>query len=227
MSDQWGAPQPPKAGQAAEPYGAAYAGAPYGGGAGAGRTTNGTALAGAILSVVPLLGLVLSVGGLRKAGTLGGAGKTAAIVGIVLSLLFAGGYGYGIYELASSADVDPACSSMLATESSLSGDESGLAAVDSASGSGGQAALATMVAELRTLKAELDRDVVRATHADVRARIQAVDDDLGQMIADAKAVEGGNDAAVSGLETAAGRLQVDGEAVDSLCGDADGDANGR
>jgi len=224
VSDQWGVPQPPKAGYVAEPFGAAYAGAPYGG-TGPWRT-NGIALAGAILSVLPPVGLVLSVIGLGKARTLGGAGHTTAIVGIVLSLVFAGGYGFGIYELAGSAGVDPACSSMLAAESSLSADESGLTATagDSTSGeSSGRAVLATTVAQLRVLKSELDRDVARATHADVRGRIQAVDVDLGQMIADAKAVQSGDDAALSGLETVAGRLQVDAEAVDRLCGEANGE----
>ena len=207
----------------AEPFGAAYAGAPYGG-TGLWRT-NGIALVGAILSVLPPIGLVLSVIGLGKARTLGGAGHTTAIVGIVLSLVFAGGYGFGFYELASSTGVDPACSSMLAAESSLSVDESGLTAGDSTSGSGGssgRAVLSTTVAQLRVLKVELDRDVVRATHADVRGRIRAVDVDLGQMIADAEAVQSGDDAALSGLETAAGRLQADAAAVDRLCGDVGG-----
>lgn len=223
MSDQWGVPQPPKAGYVAEPFGAAYAGAPYGG-TGLWRT-NGIALVGAILSVLPPIGLVLSVIGLGKARTLGGAGHTTAIVGIVLSLVFAGGYGFGFYELAGSTGANPACSSMLAAESSLSVDESGLTAGDSTSGGGGgsgRAVLSTTVAQLRVLKVELDRDVVRATHADVRGRIRAVDVDLGQMIADAEAVQSGDDAALSGLETAAGRLQADAAAVDRLCGDVGG-----
>jgi hypothetical protein len=226
VSDQGGVPRPAKAEYAAEPYGAAYAGAPCGE-AGPWRT-NGAALAGAILSVLPPLGLALSIIGLVKAGRLGGAGKTAATVGIVLSVVFAGGYGFGAYELVKSVGVDPACSSVSATEGSLNADGSPLAVAASASGGGGRAALGALVSELQTLKSELDRDVTKATHVDVRAKIQAADGDLAQMIAGAKAVENGDGAAAAGLETAAARLQVDEDAVDVVCGfgDTDGGRGG-
>jgi len=232
---QWGVPQQPQQqsqqppqqqqwpGYAADPYGGAYgayAGAPYGDGGVGPRPTNGAALAGAILSVLPPLGLVLSAVGLSRAKALGGAGKTAASVGLVLSLVFAGGYGVGIYELANSAAADPACASVLATESRLSTDESALTSVESSGGGGSdaQSALGTEISELQTLKPELGEDAARATQADVRARIQAVEGDLGKMIVDLKAVEGGDDSALSALEGVAGQLQTDGAAMNSACG---------
>jgi hypothetical protein len=234
---QWGAPgrqpqrQPPShqqwPGYAADPYGGAYgeygvhgayAGAPYGGGAGP-RSTNGAALAGAILSVLPPLGIVLSAVGLSRAKALGGAGRTAASIGIALSLVFAGGYGFGIYELASSADADPACASVSATEAQLSTDESALATVESSGGdSDAQAALGTVVAELQPLKLQLSEDAMRATQANVRSRIQAVESDLGKMIVDLKAVQGGDDSALSALDGAASQLQTDSAAMNSVCG---------
>ena len=246
MSDQrgqWGVPQrqpqqqPPSQqphqqwpGYAAEPYGGAYgeygvhgayAGAPYGGGGAGPRPTNGAALAGAILSVLPPLGLVLSALGLSRAHALGGAGRTAAGVGIALSLVFAGGYGFGIYELAGSADTDPACASVSATEAQLSTDESALTTVESSGGAGdggAQSALGTVISELQTLKPELGEDAARATQADVRARILAVEGDLGRMIVDLEAVQSGDDSALSALDGAAGQLQTDSAAMNSACG---------
>ena len=180
---------------------------------------NGAALAGAILSVLPPLGLVLSAVGLSRAKALGGAGRTAAGVGIALSLVFAGGYGVGIYELASSADVDPACASVSATEAQLRTDESALTTVESSGGDGdAQAALGTVVAELQPLKLELSEDAARATQANVRSRIQAVESDLGKMIVDLKAVQGGDDSALSALDGAASQLQTDSAAMNSVCG---------
>ena len=226
-------PQPRQPGYAADPASAAsgayeppaahgvygaYAGAPYVDGAGP-RQTNGAALAGAILSVLPPLGLVLSAVGLSRAKALGGAGKTAAGLGIVLSLVFAGGYGVGVYELARSASVDPACASVSAMESELSNDESALSTVESSGGDGDtQRALSSVVAELQTLDGELGGDAERAIHADVQVRIQAVDGELGKMIADLKAVQGGDDSALSGLNGIVGKLQADGAAMNQVCG---------
>ena len=232
MSDQWGVPEPERPGHVADPYGGggggkagAYAGAPY---YGAGpRRTNGTALAGAILSVLPPLGLALSVAGLSRAKALEGAGRTAASFGIVLSLVFAGGYGVGIYEMSSSANVDPACASVLATESALGSDESALTTFASAGGEvDARSELGTMASELQTLESQLSGDAARAKQADVRARILAVDGDLRKMIVDVKTLEGewdgegGDDSALSALEGTARQLEADGAAMDSACGQA-------
>ena len=218
MSDQWGVPQPQRPGHGAGDFhGGAYAGAPYG--EAGPRRTNGAALAGAILSVLPPIGLVLSAVGLSRARSLGGAGRTAGGVGIVLSLVFAAGYGVGLYEAESSARVDPTCTAVLATEGRLSSEESALTAVElDGSATDARSALGTMASELQALRSELAEDAARAARADVRARIQAVDGDLGAMIVDVKAVEGGDDSALSGLEGVARRLQVDGGAMDGVCG---------
>src|SRR5579859_6774744 len=55
---------------------------------------NPLALAGAVLSVAPLVGLVLSVVGFVRSRTRGGVGRTAALLGILLSLLFSGAETY-------------------------------------------------------------------------------------------------------------------------------------
>jgi len=216
--------QIPQQGFAVDPFGGAYAGAPYGGAAP--KQTNGLALAGAILSVLPLLGLIFSIIGLSRAKVLGGAGRTAATVGIVLSLLFAAGWGTAVYfaatKLVNSTAADPACisaeSAATSMESKLDADESVLSDAESSdSSSKVQAALDTMVSDMESIKGELDGDVAKATHATVKAKLQAFDTDLGKMITDLKSVENGDESAADDLDTVASRLSTDGDAVDSLC----------
>jgi hypothetical protein len=272
MSDQWGAARPQydagqrnrwepgqfgeyvapavleqleqveqQAGYAADPHLGAYAGAPYGGAPA--KRTNRMAVAGVILSVLPLLGLVLSIIGLSKANVLEGAGRTAATIGIALSLVFAGAYGLGIYKLVNSPTADPACvaaeSAELIMDRKVSADEAALSAaetdaeVGSGSGSGEnagsgagadgvRAVLRAMAADLQTSEAALGKAAGETTNAGVRAGIQAVRDDLGRLIAEVERVQGGDASAMSDLEVVAGQLQVAGSAVDSLCGAGSG-----
>ena len=210
-------------GYGADPYAGAYAGAPYGGAAP--KKTNGFALAGAIICFAQLFGLIFSIIGLVKAKSLGGAGKTAATVGIVLSILFAGGYGFAAVKLASSTALDPACISSEAAatsmQSKLTADETALTTAENANDTAGiKTALDTMVSDLQTVKGELDTDLTKATHADVKTKLQALDTDLGKLLSDVPAVESGNSSAATDLATVANRLTPDGDAVDSLCGNA-------
>ena len=245
------------AGYVADPYqvpdprqGAyAYAGAPYG--EAAARQTNRVALAGVIFSVLPLLGLIFSIIGLSKASVLGGAGRTAATVGIALSLVFAGVYGLGIYKIVSSTNADPGCvaaeSAELTMDRKVSADEAALSAAEAeaaesvgssggGSGDGGgdagedgedgvQTALRAMAADLQASETELESAAAEATNAKVGAGIRAVHDDLGELIAEIEAVQAGDDSAMSSLQTVAGQLELDGNAVDQLCGGG-GSGNG-
>jgi hypothetical protein len=221
-------------GYAADPYFGAYAGAPYG--EAAAKRTNRMAVAGVILSILPLIGLVLSIIGLSKANVLGGAGRTAATIGIALSLVFTGAYGLGIYKLVNSATADPACVSAEAEElvmdRKVSADEAALSTAEAQAeaaesvgvgvgdgGDGVQVALRAMATDLRTSEADLGKAAVETTNAGVRAGIQAVRDDLGKLSAEVEEVRGGNDSAMSNLEAVAGQLQLDGDAVDRTCGD--------
>jgi hypothetical protein len=215
--------QPQQPGFGPDPYGGAYAGAPYGGAAP--KQTNGLALAGAIVSFIPVVGLVLSIIGLIRAKMLGGAGKTAATVGLVLSILFTGGAGFGIYKLANSTAADPACisseSAASSMESKLNADETALTTAENSSDSTAvKTALDTMISDMQTIKGQLDSDVAEATHADVKAKLQAFDTDLGKLVTDLKAVENGDTSAATDLEAVANRLGPEGDAVDSLCGNA-------
>src|SRR5579859_7672800 len=58
------------------------------------KRRNPFSVVGAVLSFVPLVGLVLSVVGFFRSRTRGGVGRTLAFVGIVLSILFGGAETY-------------------------------------------------------------------------------------------------------------------------------------
>ena len=206
-------------------YGGAYAGAPYGGSAP--EQTNGLALAGAALSVIPLVGLVFSIVGLARAKALGGVGKTVATVGLVMSILFAAGWGVVGYvaatEVVNSTAVDPACvaaeSAAVSMERALATDESALADAEASDDAGTvKVAVGRMVSDMETIKAELDEDVARAAHASVRAKLQALDADLGRMIADLRAAGNGDVSATDDLESLVGKSGADGQTIDGLCG---------
>jgi hypothetical protein len=218
--EQQGFGQP---GYGADPYGGAYAGAPYG--QAMPKQTNGLALAGAILSIIPVLGLIFSIIGLTRAKALGGAGKTAATIGIVISILVTGGAGFGIYALANSTAADPACisseSAAVSMQSKLNTDEAALNSAESSNNASAvKTALNAMVSDFQTVKGELDSDIGKATHADVKSKLQAMDADLGKFITDLQSVENGDSSAASDLTTVANRLGPDGDAVDNLCGNA-------
>jgi hypothetical protein len=203
------------------PPGVAYAGLPFEGAPSA--RSNTAAIAGAALSVVPILGMIVSILGLTRAQTLGGAGRTVATVGLVLSVVFTAGEAFAVYELGGSAPADPACvatqTDVDALQGRLSGDAAALAK-DQASGdkAASTAAASALVIDLRSVKSALERNVGQATHANVRAGIQTFDGDLGTLISSVRQVESGDQAAMSQLQATVGKLRADGQSVDVLCG---------
>jgi len=213
-------PHPPH--DVADPYGNAgvFAGAPYG--VAIPKQTNGLALAGAITSIIPVVGLVLSIIGLARVKALGGAGRTAAIIGIVLGLLFTGGIGFGVYKLANSTAADPACltseADILSMDAKVTADEAAMSSAASSGDADQQLKAANaLLSDLETIKADLDRDVAKATHADVRAKIRTLDDDLGTVSVDMKLMIGGDSSVQSSGQAAINQMETDANAVDSVC----------
>lgn len=229
--------QPPQ--QPGQPFGGPgdypAAGIPYQAGAGypssgfpggpAPKQTNGLALAGAILCIVPPLGLIFSIIGLVRAKALGGAGRTAATVGIVLSVLIGGAAGFGLYKIGNSTAADPACISaenqVDAMQSKLTADEAAMKADQGTSAEAGD--FTNAANDLQTVKTSIDGDIGEATHADVKAALQSFDNDLGEMITDFNEIAAGNNAGVTNLESQLNQIGTDGDNVDNLCHDA---ANG-
>lgn len=228
MSDQWGVPPPPQNPQPqallgmADPYGSAgaFAGAPYGGAIS--KQTNGLALAGAITAIIPVVGLVLSIVGLARVKTLGGAGRTAGTIGIVLGLLFTGGIGFGIYKLVNSTAADPACltseADILSMDAKVTSDESAMSSAASSGNAAQQLTAANaLLSDLQTIKADLDRDVAKATHTDVKGKISILDEDLGTVATDLKRMIGGDSSVRSSGLSAINQLETDANAVDKVC----------
>jgi hypothetical protein len=186
------------------------------------KQTNGFALAGAILCFLPLLGLIFSIIGLVRAKALGGAGRTAATVGIVLSVLFAGGYGFGLYKIGNSTAADPACISaetqVNAMESKLTADEAQMKADQNSSAEAGD--FTNAANDLQTIKTSIDGDIGKATHANVKSALQTFDNDLGEMITDFNEIAAGNSAGVNDLESRMNQITTDGDNLDNLCGNA-------
>jgi hypothetical protein len=201
--------------------GVVYAGLPFDGVPRARR--NPVAIAGAALSVVPLLGTILSILGLVRSQSRGGAGRTVATVGLVLSVAFTAGEAYAAFQLGRSAPNDPACVATKAdvdiAQIRLSADATTLsravAADDTTAASATETALVT---DLRMVESTLQRNASLATHANVRVGIRALDADLGTLISAVRQLESGDQAAMGQLQSAMGRLRTDGQSVDVLCG---------
>jgi hypothetical protein len=213
--------QVPPPGFVGDPMAGAYPAGPYGWAPP--KQKNAVALTGAILSIVPPVGLIVSLIGLARSKARGGAGKKAAIWGIALSLVLGCTFGFLLYKVGKSTAADPACISaeqaVTAMTGKMSADESALSAAES-SGQSAQVitALNAMVADLQTVKTGLDSDVTNATHANVKAAMQTLDNDLGVIITVVPELESGDASAASSMESVATHIQADGNAVDNLCG---------
>lgn len=200
--------------------GAAYAGRPFG--AAPSAFGNKAAVFGAALSVVPIVGMILSILGLARAQTLGGAGRTVATVGLVFSVAFTAGEAYGAYDVGGSTPTDPACvaaqGDLDAFQTRLSDDAAALShAQATGDATAASAADSTLVTDLGAIRALLQRGVSQSTHADVRSGLQAFDADLGLLISSVRQVEDGDQAALGQVQSSVGRLHVDGQSVDALC----------
>jgi len=231
---QYGAPQQPQYGAPPQPqYGAPdsqYGGQPQFGGpvppGGYGypvapqNQKNGFAVAGFVLSITAVLGLIFSLLGLSRAGKVGGKGKGLAVAGLVLSILFGIGWGVGIASVANSTALDPGCTSAEASFRSMLGklqtDESQLNA-DANNATALQADLTTFTGDLQTVKASLDSSLAKSEHQSVKDKIQAMDTDLGTVLTGLTALQKGDTSQLTSFEAAAGRLEPDGNAVDSVC----------
>lgn len=159
------------------------------------KTTNKMAVAGLVLSIAPLLGLIFSTMGLMGAKAAGGAGRRLGVAGIVLSLVFAGLYGFGAYELGSgsgsgsSVASDPGC---VSAEASLGGSMGNTLAIDnqnlvSAMGplTNAQYVYAQVVGDdIKTLRSTFDGAAATAEHDNVKSAAGAVDSDLATLSGD-------------------------------------------
>ena len=162
---------------------------------------NPLALAGAVLSFVPLVGLVLSVVGFVRSRTRGGVGRTAALLGVALSLLFGGAE---TYLSATAPMFDAGC---LGAKSSASR----LQAIEAAPGGN----VPLLANEMNSIHADLAAAANEAECAQVRVKLQSVADDVKMVGGDLTAMEQSGD--TSRLLGDESQLQTDGAAADSYC----------
>jgi hypothetical protein len=187
------------------------------------KPTNGLALAGAITSFVPLVGLVLSIIGAVRSRALGGVGKTAGTVGIVLSVLFTGGWGFLVYKIGNSTLADPGCISAEAharsLDSTLSSDEATLKTdSDSADTDQVRADWQKLISDMSAGQSELQADESKAHHASVRDAISKLNTDIGMFVSEGRQYLNGDDSATDAMVQTAENMETDGNSVDSICG---------
>lgn len=162
---------------------------------------NPVALAGAALSVLPPLGLVLSVIGYARSRSRDGAGRIAALIGIVLTIVFGGVEAY----IASTAPLlDSGCRDGLSAAGQLR-------AIQAAPSSD----LTVLASELDSIHTTLASAAVSAQSPEVRTRIELVASDVEALSVDVLTAKTNGD--MSQLVNDEVKLQMDGNAADSYC----------
>ena len=171
------------------------------------QQSNGFAIAGFILSLLPLFGLIFSIIGLVRSGKVGGKGRGLSIAGIILSIALGIGYSVGIAHVANSATaLDPGCTSA----------ENRFSTLDSQvqSDSSNPDALLN---DLDSMQQALQSAANQAVHDSVKSKLQAASSDLAATITDLKAAQAGTSTDSTKLETDLQQFETDGTALDTLC----------
>ncbi|MGH3417932.1 MAG: hypothetical protein ACRDSS_15785, partial [Actinocrinis sp.] len=208
----YGAPQPQFGGPGQVPPGYGYPTEPQ---------KNGFAVAGFILSILPLLGIIFSILGLTRAPRVGGKGRGLSIAGLILSVAFIAGYVAIGVSVGNSTALDPGCrsaeNSFQSQLDTISSDESKLNA-DTGNSAALKTDLATFATEIQNLKTSLDTAQGQAQHQEVKDKIKAMDDDMTTVLSGLQAIQKGDTSQLDAFSAAASRLGTDGTAIDDICG---------
>lgn len=183
---------------------------------------NGFSVAGLILSILPLLGIIFSILGLNRASKIGGKGRGMAIAGLVLSIAFIGGYSAISIAVSKSTALDPGCTSAESSFQAMLGtiqtDESKLSSDESSSDTTAmQSDLGKFTDDVKNIKTALDSALTQAQHQSVKDKIQTMGTDINTVLTGLQAIEGGDTSQINQFTDAAGRLGSDGDALDNLC----------
>lgn len=171
------------------------------------KQSNGFAIAGFILSLLPLLGLIFSIIGLVRSGKVGGKGRGLSIAGIILSIALGIGYSIGIAHIANSATaLDPGCTSAESRFNALDGQ------VQSDSSN-----MNALLNDLDSMQQALQSSAGQAVHDSVKTKLQAASSDLAATITDLKGIQAGTSTDTTKLETDLQQFETDGTALDTLC----------
>jgi hypothetical protein len=210
----------------AQPYGnqPPYGQPPYGAGGyypPPPKQGNGFAIAGIILAIlVPILGLIFSIIGLTKSKARAGAGKALSIAGIIVSVLVMGGGATLVAVLANSTAADPGCISAESAAHRITNTFNADAAAmtrDESNAPALRTDLNHFLNDVTTLQGEMTTAESQATHQSVKSQIAAVNSDLTTFSSSLQAIAQGDVSQVSQMESAASKVQNDGNALDSTC----------
>jgi hypothetical protein len=161
-----------------------------------GKRLNKAANAGLVLALLfwPL-GLVFSAIGLARAKALSGAGRTVAVIGLALSVVFCG---VTVAVVSLSGKNPGACASATAGSAAfmptLTADEQKLntdEADELVPWTPPRADLQAFTADLQSAKSSMDRAVSEETDSTAQGLIQTVDDMLGSLIDEIPTVQDG------------------------------------
>lgn len=182
---------------------------------------NGFAVAGIVLAILIWpLGLIFSILGLVKSKARAGAGRVLSIIGIIVALLVGAGSIGVVVVAARSPAADPGCLSAESDARALTGtitaDDNAINR-DQGNASAEKTDINRFITDMQTLQSQLNAARAEAHHQSVQAKIGAMSADLGIVVSDLQAVQRGDTSKVSQLDAAAGRLQGDGSAIDSIC----------
>jgi hypothetical protein len=165
------------------------------------KQANPVALVGAVLSFLPPLGLVLSAIGYMRSRSRMGAGRIAALIGIVLAVVFGG---VEAYAASTAPLLDSGC-----RDANSAADR--LRALQASPGGN----LAVLAAELDSIHTTLAGAADKAGSAQVRTRIDLVAGDVEALsVAVMNAKTTGD---MSQMVIAENKLITDGNAADSYC----------
>ena len=182
---------------------------------------NGFAVAGIVLAILVWpLGLIFSVLGLVKSKARAGGGRVLSIVGIIVALLVGAGSIGVVVVAARSPAADPGCiaaeNDARALTSKITADDNAISR-DQGNASAERTDIHRFITDMQTLQSQLNAAQAEAHHQSVQAKIGAMSTDLGIVVSDLQAIQRGDASKVSQLDAAAGRLQGDGSAIDSIC----------
>jgi hypothetical protein len=162
---------------------------------------NPLAYAGAVLSFVPPVGLVLSALGFRRSGARQGLGRTAAQVGIALSLVFGG---VEAYLGATAPMLDSGCLDADSPAAQLK-------ALQASPG----ADLTAIAKKLDSIHLALAGAAANADSSETRVKLQLVSEDVKALSHDFTVARASGD--TSALVSDQVKLLTDGNAADSYC----------
>lgn len=186
------------------------------------KKSNPVSVVGLVLAVLVWpLGLIVSLIGVIRSTRLGGVGRTLGIVGLIVSLVVGAG-SITVLVVHSHKTFDPGCASaetgLSVFADSVNADEAKLQTDESNQDETSfDTDLVQFVADLQSVKGNLDTAAGKAVNAKVKSAVTAMDTNLGTVITGYQGLEKGDTSKETQTTTAGNKLQANGTAITALC----------